>query len=146
MTIARRSFLQRPRQFSWTRRFVKVVASLVLLAGITIGGLLIALENGVLDSTLTAQAEAGMSRALGDKFRPEVGSVRLRFSKDWMLAIEARQVVVTHLPSSLAALKADSVKAVLDPAGTCCGARSGDQRRTRQRRCRYQLFARRARG
>ena len=113
--------LAAPRQFSWTRRFFKVVALLVVLAGITIGGLFVALENGVLDSTLTAQAEAGMSRALGDKFRPEVGSVRLRFSKDWMLAIEARQVVVTHLPSSLAALKADSVKAVLDPLALVAG-------------------------
>ncbi|MDB5550693.1 MAG: uncharacterized protein JWL86_677 [Rhizobium sp.] len=104
-----------PRKKSWTRRILKLCVLAVFLVILGIGALWFALENGSLDSTLTAQAENAMSRALGSNFEPKVKAVRLRFSSDWMLALEAVDVNVTHVKSGVTALKTSSIKAVLDP-------------------------------
>jgi len=104
-----------PRRKSWTRRILKLLVLVVFLAISGIGALWFALENGSLDSTLTAQAENAMSRALGSSFEPKVKAVRLRFSSDWMLALDAVDVNVTHVKSGVTALKTSSIKAVLDP-------------------------------
>ncbi|MBX9458824.1 MAG: DUF3971 domain-containing protein [Rhizobium sp.] len=109
------------RRRSWTARFVKLFFLLFFLAVLGVGGLWVALENGSLDETLTAQAEAAMGRSLGEDFSAEVKSVRLRFSSDWMLALEAANVEVTHKPSGMTALRANSIKAVLDPLALAGG-------------------------
>ena len=103
------------RRRSWTMRLVKLFFLLFFLAVMSIGGLWVALENGSLDRTLTAQAESAMARSLGSDFSPEVRAVRLRFSSDWMLALEAADVEITHLPSRVKVLKTNSIRAVLDP-------------------------------
>lgn len=103
------------RRKSWTMRLVKLFFLLFFLAVLGIGGLWAALENGSLDETLTAQAEAAMARSLGADFAPEVRAVRLRFSSDWMLALEAADVEVKHVPSGVTALRTNGIKAVLDP-------------------------------
>jgi hypothetical protein len=110
-----------PRRRSWTMRFVKLFFLLFFLAIATVGGLWVALENGSLDETLTAQAEAAMARSLGADFAPEVKAVRLRFSSDWMLALEASGVEIRHLPSGVVALKSNSIKAVLNPLAMMAG-------------------------
>jgi hypothetical protein len=104
-----------PRRRSFTGGCAKFILLLVLLAVIGIGSLFIALEEGYLDRTLTARAEGELSNALGDAFRPHVGAVRLRFSDNWMLAIAAVDVKITHVKSGVVALKTDSIAAVLDP-------------------------------
>src|SRR5688572_20471506 len=101
------------RKKSWTLRLVKLFFLLFFLAVLSVGGLWVALENGSLDETLTAQAEAAMARSLGGDFSPEVKAVRLRFSSDWMLALEAADVEITHVPTGVKALKTNSIKAVL---------------------------------
>jgi len=103
------------RRRSWTMRFVKLFFLVFFLVVLGIGGLWAALENGNLDETLTAQAEAAMARTLGKDFTSDVKAVRLRFSSDWMLALEAADVEVKHVPSGVVALKTNSIKAVLDP-------------------------------
>ncbi|MGV3551887.1 YhdP family protein [Rhizobium sp.] len=110
-----------PRKKSWSMRLVKLFFLLFFLAVLGIGGLWVALENGSLDETLTAQAEGAMARALGQDFKPEVRAVRLRFSSDWMLALEAADVEITHMPSGITALKTNSIKAVLDPVALLSG-------------------------
>lgn len=109
------------RRRSWTARFIKLFFLLFFLAVLGVGGLWAALENGSLDETLTAQAEAAMSRSLGEDFSAEVKTVRLRFSSDWMLALEAADVDITHKPSGVTALRANSIKAVLDPVALAGG-------------------------
>jgi hypothetical protein len=113
--------LAAPRRRSWTMRLVKLFILLFFLAVLSIGGLWAALENGNLDETLTAQAEAAMERALGSDFAPEVKAVRLRFSSDWMLALEAADVEIKHVPTGVTALKTNSIKAVLDPLALAGG-------------------------
>lgn len=103
------------RKRSWTMRAVKAFLLLFFLVVLGIGGLWAALENGNLDETLTAQAEGAMARALGADFAPDVKAVRLRFSSDWMLALEAADVEVKHIPSGVVALRTNSIKVVLDP-------------------------------
>lgn len=103
------------RRRSWTMRLVKLFFLIFFLVVLGIGGLWVALENGNLDETLTTQAESLMARSLGKDFAPEVKAVRLRFSRDWMLALEAADVEVTHVPSGVVALRSNSIKAVLDP-------------------------------
>jgi hypothetical protein len=110
-----------PRRKSWTLRIVKLFFLMFFLAVLAVGGLWVALENGSLDGSLTAQAEAAMSRSLGDDFVPEVKAVRLRFSSDWMLALEASDVEITHKPSGIKALTTNSIKAVLDPLALAAG-------------------------
>lgn len=110
-----------PRRRSWTMRFVKLFFLLFFLAVAAIGGLWVALENGSLDGTLTAEAEAAMARSLGADFSPEVKAVRLRFSSDWMLALEASGVEIRHLPSGVVALRSNSIKAVLNPLALMAG-------------------------
>lgn len=109
------------RKRSWTMRLVKLFFLLFFLAVLGIGGLWVALENGNLDRTLTTQAESLMARSLGKDFAPEVKTVRLRFSRDWMLALEAADVEVTHVPSGVVALRSNSIKAVLDPVALMRG-------------------------
>lgn len=104
-----------PRGPGWTRRCIKGVLILVMLVVIAIGSLFIALEQGYLDSTLTARAEASLSAALGEDFKPQVGAVRLRFSDNWLLAVAAVDVKITHVKTGIVALKTDSIAAVLDP-------------------------------
>jgi hypothetical protein len=103
------------RRRSWTLRLIKLFFLLFFLAVLSVGGLWLALENGNLDDTLTAQAEAAMARSLGEDFAPDVTAVRLRFSSDWMLALEAAGVEIRHVPSGVTALRTNSIKAVLDP-------------------------------
>ena len=103
------------RRGSWTLRGIKLFFLLFFLSVFGIGGLWVALENGSLDETLTAQAEGMMARSLGKDFVSDVKAVRLRFSSDWMLALDAADVEVTHVPSGVVALKSNSIKAVLDP-------------------------------
>lgn len=107
--------LATPRRRSLTRGCAKFLTLLVLLVVIGIGSLFIALEEGYLDEILTARAEGALSSALGDAFKPHVGAVRLRFSDNWMLAIAAVDVKITHVKSGVVALKTDSIAAVLDP-------------------------------
>jgi hypothetical protein len=113
--------LAAPRKKNWTMRLVKLFFLLFFLAVLAIGALWVALENGSLDETLTTQAEAAMARSLGSDFSPEVKAVRLRFSSDWMLALEAADVEITHVPSKAKALKSNSIKAVLDPFALAAG-------------------------
>ncbi|MDB5523247.1 MAG: putative transrane protein [Rhizobium sp.] len=107
--------LATPRRKSWTKRLIKLAVFLILLVSIGIGSLFIALEEGYLDQTLTSRAEQGLSSALGADFKPEVGAVRLRFSSNWMLALAAVDVRITHVESGIVALRTDSITAVLDP-------------------------------
>jgi hypothetical protein len=104
-----------PRRRSWARRLVKLAILLVLAVACAIALVFVSLEEGYLDDTLTARAEDGLSQALGDAFTPEVGAVRLRFSQNWMLAIAAVDVRITHTQSGVVALKTDSITGVLDP-------------------------------
>lgn len=113
--------LAAPRRKNWTMRFIKLFFLLFFLAVLSIGGLWVALENGSLDETLTSQAEAAMARSLGGDFSPEVRTVRLRFSSDWMLALEAADVEITHVGTGVKVLRTNSIKAVLDPLALAGG-------------------------
>lgn len=110
-----------PKRRGIVIRLVKLIVSLVLIAVIAVGSLFLALEGGYLDTTLTQEAETALSNALGDGFEPEVGAIRLRFSQNWMLAFEAGDVIIKHKASGITALKADSIKAVLDPIALLYG-------------------------
>lgn len=107
--------LSMPRRRSFTRGCAKFFTTLILILVIGIGSLFIALEEGYLDDMLTARAEGALSGTLGDGFKPEVGAVRLRFSDNWMLAIAAVDVKITHVKTGIVALRTDSIAAVLDP-------------------------------
>jgi hypothetical protein len=110
-----------PKRRSFAGRLIKVVVSLVLIAVIAVGSLFLGLEGGYLDRTLAAEAETALSNTLGDGFEPKVGAIRLRFSQNWMLAFEAGDVTIKHRESGVTALKADSIKAVLDPIALLYG-------------------------
>jgi hypothetical protein len=104
-----------PKTRGRLRRFAKFAFGLLIVLGIAVGSLFIAFEQGYLDHTLTQAAEASMVSALGSDFKPAVGSIRLRFSHHWMLALEARDVRITHNLTNIAALTTSSIRATLDP-------------------------------
>ncbi|MFM2280274.1 MAG: hypothetical protein RLZZ444_2505, partial [Pseudomonadota bacterium] len=109
-----------PRR-NWPRRIAKLFLLVFLFIGIAAGGLFITLERGLLDGTLTAEAESTLRANLGADFDAKVGAVRLRFLRNWMLGLEAQDVHIEHKPSGIRAFEADSIRTVLDPVALLRG-------------------------
>ncbi|MDO6963156.1 YhdP family protein [Rhizobium alvei] len=112
--------LHTPRR-NWPRRLAKLFLLLFLFVGIAVGGLFVTLERGLLDATLTTEAESTLRQNLGDDFDAKVGAVRLRFLRNWMLGLEAQDVRVEHKSSGIRAFEADSIRTVLDPVALLRG-------------------------
>jgi hypothetical protein len=103
------------------RAAAKILAVIVLILSALFSAVLVALEEGYLDETLTARAEHELSLALGPDFDPSVGSVRLRFTQTWLLGLAAGDVTITHKPTGIVALKTDSLKVALSPMALAMG-------------------------
>lgn len=113
--------LATPKPRGPMRAMAKFLAALVLVLSAVFGASLAALEEGYLDETLTARAEQQLSAALGPDFDPAVGSVRLRFTRSWLLGLAAGDVTITHRPSGVVALKTDSLKLAFNPVSLAMG-------------------------
>lgn len=113
--------LATPKPRGPMRVAAKFIAGIVLILSAVFSILLVALEEGYLDETLTARAEHELSAALGPDFDPAVGSVRLRFTQTWLLGLAAGDVTITHKPTGVVALKTDSLKVALSPLSLMMG-------------------------
>ncbi|MDH6267151.1 hypothetical protein M2360_002548 [Rhizobium sp. SG_E_25_P2] len=113
--------LATPKRRGPFRAMAKLLAAIVLVVSVLFSTVLVALEEGYLDDTLTARAEQQLSAALGPDFEPSVGSVRLRFTQTWLLGLAAGDVKITHKPSGVVALKTDSLKVALNPLSLVMG-------------------------
>ncbi len=112
--------LKSPRKRFYRRIFRTFpFVAVLLMAGIV--GLFVALERGFLDETLTRQARIALDNALGEDISVAVGSARLRFSRDAMFALEARNVRLMEAPSGKQILNADKIALTLDPFALIAG-------------------------
>ncbi|MCV3764293.1 DUF3971 domain-containing protein [Rhizobium sp. TRM95796] len=113
--------LATPRRRRPMRTVAKLLSVVVLVFSAVFSTVLVALEEGYLDDTLTARAEHELSSALGPDFQPSVGSVRLRFTQTWLLGLAAGDVKIVHKPSGVVALKTDSLKVAISPLSLMMG-------------------------
>ncbi|MGV8936827.1 MAG: DUF3971 domain-containing protein [Allorhizobium sp.] len=88
---------------------------------VVVGGVIVALESGTLDRTLSGGATSALNSALGPNFRADIGSTAIRFSKGLQLTVVARDVTVFDNASSLAITETDAVRMVLDPIALFSG-------------------------
>lgn len=97
------------------RRIVKLLSALVILAVVSVGGLVGLIEAGAFDAPLNARARTALEKAIGRNVTASVGSTVLRITSAGALALEARDVSVTEPDSATNMLETDSVSLSLDP-------------------------------
>lgn len=104
-----------PPPSSWGRRVTRYLVGIVGIAVVVSGGVFAVIESGALDSTLSEGARSVLNAAVGPKFRAEVGSTAIRFSDNFQLAVEARDVSIVPEGGASPLALTKSVGLVLDP-------------------------------
>ncbi|WP_250958766.1 DUF3971 domain-containing protein [Rhizobium sp. CG5] len=94
----------------------------LVFAAIFVSGLVVlAVETGSLDRTLSNGARSVLQAAIGPKYRTDIGSTAIRFSKSLHLALEVRNVSVIAATSGEVLSRIDAVRLVLDPVSLLRG-------------------------
>jgi hypothetical protein len=106
------------------RRLAGWLAIVLLFLATLAGGLFLALENGFLDETLTAEATRALDGAVGPGLDASVATTRLRIADGMSLALEARNVVILDEATGKPVLSADAIRLALDPVALLAGSLS----------------------
>lgn len=93
-------------------RICGLFAGIILLLG---AALIATIESGVFDAPLSARAQIALNSAIGPRYKAEVGSAVIRFSSDFRLALEARQVNLIDQESGRHLSTTEAVRMALDP-------------------------------
>ncbi|SIR00387.1 AsmA-like C-terminal region [Rhizobium sp. RU35A] len=91
------------------------------ICGLAAGAGFFAIETGTIDSTLNARAQSALNDAIGPRYRATVGSTVLRFSSDFRLALEARDVNVVEVASGAHLTRTGAVRLAIDPLALASG-------------------------
>lgn len=73
------------------------------------------IESGIIDAPLSQQAQSALNRALGPRYRAEVGSTVIRFTSGLRLALEARDVNMIDQQSGQHLSTTSAMRMALDP-------------------------------
>lgn len=79
------------------------------------GMVVLAVETGSLDKTLSNGARTVLQAAIGPNYRTDIGATAIRFSKSLKLALEAQNVSVVDQNSGDILSRTKAVRLVLDP-------------------------------
>ncbi|KQO80870.1 DUF3971 domain-containing protein [Rhizobium sp. Leaf262] len=104
-----------PRPRSMMRSLFKVFAALVVLAFISIGGIILSVETGSIDSTLSTQAKQALERSLGSRYEARIGSTSVRFASGFHLALVAQDVDIIEKGSGQHVSRARAIGMALNP-------------------------------
>lgn len=104
-----------PPPGSTIRRLMTVILALVVLVMASVGGLIGAIESGMLDKALSNRAQTALNDAIGPRYHAEVGSTVLRFTAGLSLALEARDVTTVEQSTGKHLSRTASIRLVLDP-------------------------------
>ena len=105
----------------WTGSALRWVLGVALVLVLAVGGLLAALEAGVVDGFVRDRARIALAQAVGDENRSELSSVGVRLTSRGQLALVARDVLVERKDGSSPANRIDSVLISLDPLALLTG-------------------------
>ncbi|WP_434730126.1 hypothetical protein [Rhizobium binae] len=97
------------------RRTAKLTCGFLGLILLILGGIVFTVESGMFDKPLTQQAQAALNGVAGPRYRAEVGSADIRFTSDFRLALEARNVNMIDQQSGQHLSTTGSVRLGLDP-------------------------------
>lgn len=110
-----------PARSTWLSRCARFTFGLFLIAVLLGGAFFVVLESGALDSSFAGAAQRVLNGALAPQYRAEVSGTAVRFSKEWKLAVEARDVVVRRQDNGLVAAETGAVRLVVDPIALLSG-------------------------
>ncbi|MFS8049734.1 AsmA-like C-terminal domain-containing protein [Rhizobium sp. BR 314] len=82
---------------------------------IILGAVIVTIESGVFDQPLSQKAQIALDKAIGPRYKAEVGATAIRFTSDLRLALEARDVNVVDQDSGKHLSTMSVVNMELDP-------------------------------
>ncbi|MBP8940391.1 MAG: hypothetical protein KBG72_18045, partial [Agrobacterium sp.] len=110
-----------PAPRSMARALIKIFAALFVLAFLSIGGIILSVETGSIDKTLSSQAQQALERALGPHYSARIGSSAIRFSTGLRLALVAEDVDIVEKDSGQHLSRARAIGMALDPLALLTG-------------------------
>ncbi|OWO91074.1 hypothetical protein B5E41_28375 [Rhizobium esperanzae] len=97
------------------RRTAKLTSVFLGLILLILAVIVFTVESGMFDKPLSQQAQAALDGVAGPRYRAEVGSTVIRFTSDFRLALEARNVNMIDQKSGQHLSTTGSVRLGLDP-------------------------------
>lgn len=110
-----------PRPRSMMRSLFKVFAALVVLAFISVGGIILSVETGSIDHALSTQAKQALERALGSRYEARIGSTSVRFASGFHLALVAQDVDIIEQDTGQHLSRARAIGMALNPLALLAG-------------------------
>ncbi len=110
-----------PAPRSMMRTLFKVFAAMVVLAFISVGGIILSVETGSIDATLSKQAKQALEHALGSRYEARIGSTTVRFASGFHLALVAQDVDIIEQDTGLHLSRARAIGMALDPLALITG-------------------------
>ncbi|WP_156951551.1 YhdP family protein [Ciceribacter selenitireducens] len=104
-----------PPRATFARRILRYFIGIAGLFLVVVGGVFAVIESGALDAALSNGARAVLNSAVGPAFRAEIGETAIRFSDNFQLAVEARNVAIVPEGGKSPLALTQSVAMVLDP-------------------------------
>ncbi|TAU88967.1 DUF3971 domain-containing protein [Rhizobium leguminosarum] len=97
------------------RGTAKLACGFLGLILLLLAAIVFTVESGMFDKPLSQQAQAALNGLAGPRYRAEVGSTVIRFTSDFRLALEARNVNMIDQESGQHLSTTGSVRLGLDP-------------------------------
>ncbi|WP_416408620.1 DUF3971 domain-containing protein [Agrobacterium rosae] len=110
-----------PMPRSMMRSLLKVFVALVVLAFISIGGIILSIETGSIDGALSGQARQALEKALGPRYEARIGSTSVRFASGFQLALVAQNVDIIEQDTGQHLSRARAIGMALDPLALLTG-------------------------
>ncbi|MBB3646025.1 hypothetical protein FHX14_002218 [Rhizobium sp. BK619] len=104
-----------PPPRSPVRRTAKLTVGFLGVILLILAAIVFTVESGMFDKPLSQQAQAALNGVAGPRYRAEVGSTVIRFTSDFRLALEARNVNMIDEQSGQHLSTTGSVRLGLDP-------------------------------
>ncbi len=110
-----------PAPRSMMRALLKVFVALVILAFISVGGIILSIETGSIDSALSKQAKQALENAIGSRYEARIGSTSVRFASGFHLALVAQDVDIIEQDTGQHLSRARAIGMALDPVALITG-------------------------
>lgn len=110
-----------PPPRSMMRALFKVFAAMIVLAFISVGGIILSIETGSIDSALSTQAKQALEHALGSRYEARIGSTSVRFASGFHLALVAQDVDIIEQETGQHLSRARAIGMALDPLALITG-------------------------
>ncbi|MBW8281970.1 MAG: DUF3971 domain-containing protein [Rhizobium sp.] len=104
-----------PPRSNLARRLLRYLIGIIGVFLVVGGGVFAVVESGALDTALSNGARSVLNAALAPGFQADIGETAIRFSDNFQLAVEARNVAIVPEGGKSPLALTQSVSLVLDP-------------------------------